>query len=120
LQRRLVNEAEIAERVAQRGFIVLDPSVSSAQEIIDACSEVDIVMGVEGSHLSNGLMWMARSGTLLVLQPPQRFVTVLKDHCDNLGMRYAFIVCDRVSADDFGAAPDVVERTLDRISARAR
>ena len=116
--RALANEPDVAELARRRGFLVLDPSTASAQELIDACSDVDIVMGVEGSHLANGLMWMSRTGTLLVLQPPQRFVTVLKDHCDNLGMRYAFLVCDAVSEEGFRIAPDAVERMLDRVSTR--
>jgi capsular polysaccharide biosynthesis protein len=115
-RRVLLNEGEVAEYVRSRGFLVLDPAKASARELLTACNEVDVVIGIEGSQLSNGLMWMSRSGTFVVLQPPQRFVTVLKDHCDNLGMRYAFIVCDGREDGAFHLDLGALARMLDRVS----
>lgn len=91
-RRQLENEAEVAEAVAARGFRVLDSTRASAREMMEACREAPIILGVEGSQLSNGLLWMSRRGAALVLQPPQRFVSVLKDYCDTMGIGYAFVV----------------------------
>lgn len=44
-------------------------------------------------------------------------MTVPKDRCDSLGMRYDFMVCAAVPVEDFSVAPRCVERVLDRISA---
>jgi hypothetical protein len=115
-KRVLTNEAEVADFVRARGFLVLDPAVATARELLEACQEVDVVLGVEGSQLSNGLMWMSRTGTFVVIQPPQRFVSVLKDHCDNLGMQYAFIVCDPREDGGFHLDTSALGRLLDRVS----
>jgi hypothetical protein len=116
-QRRLLeNEAEVADYVRSRGFLVLDPATMPASEILRACIGVHIVLGVEGSQLSNGLMWMSRAGTCVVIQPPQRFVSVLKDHCDNLGIGYAFIVCDARESGNFHLDMSALGRMLDRVS----
>ena len=92
--RVLLNESEVIERMRARGWLVLDPALVSASDVVDACTEVPMVLGVEGSQLCNGLMWMSRGGGLVVIQSPHRFATILKNQCDSLGITYAFIVGD--------------------------
>ena len=117
-RRLLENELEVAEAVAARGFQVLDASSSSARQMMAACRDAPIVLGVEGSQLSNGLLWMSSHGAALVLQPPQRFVSVLKEYCDSMGIAYAFVV-GRAN-DDGGFRIDLgaLMRMIDRLEAR--
>ena len=114
-RRMLVNEEEVAELARARGMQVMDPATRPAQEVVQACRDASIVLGVEGSQLSNGLLWMSRVGAVVVIQPPQRFVMVLKDTCDCIGLRYAFVVGDPVDATDFRVDVGDVERILDRV-----
>jgi len=112
--RVLHNERAVAEMVTTRGFKVIDPSTSSVSEIIESCLDASIVLGVEGSQLANGLMWMSTTGTLVVLQPPQRFNATHKDRCDCEGIRFAFVVGDRRGESDFWIDIPALERLLDR------
>jgi hypothetical protein len=115
LDRFLVNEGEVAAAAAERGFVVLDPVTASVSEIIRTCLHAEIVLGVEGSQLCNGLMWMSPQGALVTLQPPTRFTTVLKDRCDCEGIRYAFMVGDWVGGHDFRIDISALHRLLDAV-----
>ena len=117
-RRQLENEVEVAEAVAARGFRVLDSTRATAREMIEACREAPIVLGVEGSQLSNGMMWMSRRGAVLVLQPPQRFVSVHKDYCDLMGIGYAFVVGHATSDGGFRIDLDALLRMIDGLEAR--
>jgi capsular polysaccharide biosynthesis protein len=114
--RKLVNESEIANLARDRGFTVLDPAITDAAEILRVCTGVKIVLGVEGSQLTNGMLWMDARGTLVALQPPQRFCVVLKDWCDAIGSGYAFVVGHESGPTEFSIDPDGVRRLLDRLS----
>ena len=114
-RRVLRNEVAVAEMVMRRGFKIVDPSKSSVAEIIEACLDASTVLGVEGSQLAHGLMWMSTVGTLVVLQPPQRFNATHKDRCDCEGIRFAFVVGDRREGGDFWIDVSALERMLDRL-----
>lgn len=118
--RRLVNEDEIAEIARRRGFLVAYPEQASAAELLDACFEAPIVLGVEGSQLTNGAMWMAERGVVVTLQPPQRFTSVVKNWCDLLGARYAFMIGDAREDDSFHVDGNTLERLLDKAQAAIR
>ena len=115
--RVLTNEQEVAALAARRGFRVLDPTRCTAAQMLEACLDAPVVMGVEGSHLANGLLWMAEGGAMMVIQPPQRFVTVLKSSCDSIGVRYGFVVAEPAADESFHVAIDAVDRMLDRLGA---
>lgn len=117
VRRALSNEQEVAALAKARGLIVVDPATLSADEVVRVCTGAKIVLGVEGSHLSNAFYWMAREGTVVVIQPPQRFTVVLKDTCDGIGMGYAFIVGDAISDTDFKVDLGALGRLLDRVGA---
>ncbi|HRZ59030.1 MAG TPA: glycosyltransferase family 61 protein [Rubrivivax sp.] len=112
--RILANEEELAERLAARGFRALCPTEHSVDEILDACMDAKVVVGVEGSQLIHALLVMHPGGTLVTLQPPGRFNNILKTYCDGLDLRYAFVVghpCD----GGFRVDPDQLARLLDRV-----
>jgi Glycosyltransferase 61 len=117
VRRVLVNESEVADLARSRGMTVLDPLTSSVDEMINASADTDLVLGVEGSHLTNATMWMSLSGTLVTLQPPQRFCMVAKDRCDCVGIRHGFIVGDPQGEHDFRIDIPALERLLDRVAA---
>lgn len=111
-RRVLRNELAIAEKLAERGFSIVDPSLSSVDEIVRICAGAQVVAGVEGSHLVHGLAVMSPDAALLVIQPPHRVVSVLKMITDRQGQRYAFVVGSG-GCDAFEVAWDDVARTLD-------
>lgn len=117
LSRILVNEDEVTAVARERGFSVLDPVRASAAELLRACSGAKVVIGVEGSHLTNGMLWMSERGTMVVIQPPNRFNMVLKDWADCIGIRFAFVVGEAAEAGSFRANIGALNRMLDAISA---
>ena len=114
-QRVLGNESAIAEMAAARGFQIVDPMVSSVPEIIKACANARIVMGVEGSQLAHGFLPMAPGGCLLTFQPPFKFDHFWKERCDCIGARYAFQVGTQTGEAAFEVSVGRVRRMLDRL-----
>jgi hypothetical protein len=116
-RRVMINELEIAEMLKeQRGFRIIDPIMASLQEIIECCAGAKVVAGVEGSHLLNGIIVLPMGGTLLAFQPPNRFVTVLKDLMDRDDQNFAFVV-GIPQGEDFHIDADEVLHTLDMLPA---
>ena len=118
-RRYLANERTLAEKLAmERGFRIVDPSTASVEDIVRACAGARVVAGVEGGHLAHGLMLMPPDAILLVIQPPDRVVSVLKMATDRQGQTYALVV----AAGDQGAFRvdlEEVDRTLDQALATA-
>lgn len=92
-ERKINNEHEVAEYLSGIGFDILDITCSSVDEIIKKC-RVDIVIGVEGSHLGNCLYSINEGGCIITIQPPYRFNNVYKDYADCMDMNYAFLVAN--------------------------
>ena len=113
--RRMTNEAEVIAQFVSRGFAIVDPETMDADEILLRVSGAKIVAGVEGSHLSHGVLSCADDCTFLVLQPPTRFNNVFKDFTDAMAMRYAFIVGQQVAGSDFRIDAGELSRMLDRL-----
>lgn len=113
--RILVNEDELAEQLARRGFRVMCPTEHTVEEVLDACMGARVVIGVEGSQMIHALFVMRDEGTLFTLQPPNRFNNILKTYCDGLGLRYAFTVGHQRD-DGFFVKPVELMRLLDRLS----
>jgi hypothetical protein len=112
-RRVLLNERELAERLAaRRGFAILDPSAASVDAIVAVCAGAEVIAGVEGSQLVHGLLVMPPGARALVLQPPARAVSFLKRITDRQGQDYALVV-GVGNNEAFRVAAEDVERTLD-------
>lgn len=114
-KRLLLNEMEIAERLqAEHGFVVFDPAQVSADHVVAACAAAPVVIGVEGSQLTNAIAVMAPGAALLTIQPPDRMTTALKIFTDLRRQRFAFVLAEGARGEyrlDWGA----LMRTLDLI-----
>jgi hypothetical protein len=111
--RPLLNEIEIAEHLRdRRGFRILDPAKTDVATIVATCAGARTVAGIEGSGLMHGILTLQHGGSVLTLQPPNRFVRVYKDLTDRDGQHFGFVVGH---AEDKGFRIDSgeLERTLD-------
>ncbi len=113
--RLLENESELIEFLASRGFDIIEPASLSATEIASRTLDAPLVISVEGSHLSHVIFTLAERGTLLVLQPPDRFAMPYKEYTDAMDMRFAFLVGEK-SPQGFRVAIDDVRRMLDLLA----
>jgi hypothetical protein len=112
-RRLLKNEWEVAERLRdRRGLRIIDPLKESVHAIVAACAGAAMVVGVEGSALMHGILALPEGGSLLTLQPPNRFVGLYKHLTDRDNQRFGFVVGQPVS-EDFSIDPIEVERTMD-------
>lgn len=113
--RILSNEQAIIEFLDTQGFEILEPGSLRADEIAARTLEAPLVISVEGSHLSHAIFSMKDAGTMLVLQPPDRFAMPYKEFTDSLAMRFAFLVGIKTH-DGFEVPIDDLRRMLDCLS----
>ncbi|WP_397449707.1 glycosyltransferase 61 family protein [Pseudomonas sp. NA-150] len=111
--RILHNELALAERLRdRRGFRILDPSKSDVATIVAACAGAKTIVGIEGSHLVHGVNVLQPGGSLLTLQPPNRFICYYKYLTDRDQQNFGFVV-GTPAGEGFTIDPDEMERTLD-------
>jgi hypothetical protein len=111
--RLLINEFELAEYLrAKRGFLILDPEKVDVPTIVATCAGAQVVAGVEGSGLMHGILALKQGGSILALQPPDRFVSLYKDLTDRDHQQFGFVV-GHAEGTGFRIDPVEVERTLD-------
>lgn len=111
--RNLLNEDQIADRLAREGFEIVDPGQDSVDGISAALHGARVVCSVEGSAFAHALLSMADDGAVVAIQPPWRFNNPWKDYTDALGMRYGFAVATGAPAD-FRLEPDDLMRVIER------
>jgi hypothetical protein len=111
--RFLRNELELAEHLRKsRGFRILNPLKTDVPSIVAACAGARTVVGVEGSQLVHGVNVLQPGGSLLALQPPNRFVSYYKYMTDRDRQNFGFVV-GTPEGDGFTIDVQEVERTLD-------
>ncbi|HEU4459238.1 MAG TPA: glycosyltransferase family 61 protein [Methylibium sp.] len=118
-RRQLLNEEAVADALVARGFRIARPGQQTTAELIEACAGARVVVSVEGSQNAHGLLNMADGGTMIALQPPNRFGNVYKDRCDCLGLRYGFAVGHAAEGGGFTIDIDALQRLLDRAATLA-
>jgi len=114
VKRIFENEDQIIEHLAARGFSIVDVENDSIDEILNGLSGAQLVVSIEGSHISHCVYSLADDGVLVTIQPPFRFNNVHKDWLDAIGCRYAYVVCDP-SEGGFRLNPDELDATLDLV-----
>lgn len=114
-QRIVANEEEVEETLKALGFDIVEPDVLDAQTIARRLLDTPIVVSVEGSHLAHAIYPIADGGTLLVLQPPDRFAMAFKEFTDRADLRFAFTV-GHPEPNGFRVDIHDLKRTLDLIS----
>lgn len=110
--RTLINEAEIADRLAREGFDIVDPGHDNVDRIAAVLHDARVVCSVEGSAFAHALLSMAKGGAVVTIQPPWRFNNPWKDYTDALGMRYGFAVATGAPTE-FRLDPDDLMRLID-------
>jgi hypothetical protein len=112
-RRILGEEMAIAEHLQRtRGFRIVDVMGSDLPTLLQASAGADVVAGIEGSHLVHAVLVMGAGKSLFVMQPPNRYCSLLKDLTDRDGQHYGFVV-GKLKGDAFHVEIDEVERTLD-------
>lgn len=106
------NEAELENHFAARGFDIIDPSELSVDEIVASTRDAEVLVGVEGSGMTHGMLAMARGTTIIMMFPPWRLNNMMKDYADGLGLRYGFVV-GTGQHNNYRIDPDEILRTIE-------
>lgn len=107
-----VDAERTEERLAQRGFVIVEPETMSVAALHRVLNGAPVIVGLEGSQMSPSILTLAEGGAVVAIQSPFRFNNLYKDYTDALGLRYAFVI-GVANGGTFTLDPDDVERTLD-------
>ncbi len=90
--RILSNEQEVTSYLKTIGFKIINPEEMTVSELVTETSDSDIVIGVEGSQLTYGLLGLKDGGHMLQLMPPWHFQATDRPRCESVGVRWGFLV----------------------------
>lgn len=110
--RDLVNQAALVQAMAVRGIHILHAETAGVEEIVTALQGARILISVEGSQISHGLLTLADKAGILAIQPPDRFFNSHMDWSHALDMHYAVVV-GTPAQGGFAISDDELFATLD-------
>jgi hypothetical protein len=91
--RRLVqNEGEILDVLKKHGFVVVDIETDSFEHLLGALACAKIVVSLEGSHATHCVFSVPENSGLILLQPPDRFLSFHRGWSESAGVRFGFVV----------------------------
>ncbi len=120
-RRILVNEQEVADRLAGEGFITINPTTMTAEDVVATCRGASMIISVEGSHMAPAHYLVRDWGTMIVLNPPCRTSLCMADINTFCGIRTGMFICDTVgdSKSDFQVDIDELMRFIDFVERKA-
>jgi Glycosyltransferase 61 len=110
--RDLVNQDALIAAMEARGIDILHAETASVETIVATLQGARVLISVEGSQISHGLLTLADKAGILALQPPDRFFNSHMDWSHALDMHYAVVV-GVPQAGGFAIAEDELFATLD-------
>ena len=119
-QREIWNVEEFENSLLAANCEIINTGAMSPSEIARQSMGADIIIGIEGSHLSHGIFTMSENGTLLVIQPPDRFAMVYKEFTDCMNMTFAFLVGDAIGPGQFNVNTSKLNHLIETIYSRCR
>ena len=117
-RRRLLNDTEIATRLAKRGFVAIDPGALSFQQQVAAFADAAVIVGPHGAALTNGA-FMPPGGALVELTHSARVVWTFHEIAAASRLSFACVIGTRASETknplfaDFRVDLDAVDAAVD-------
>lgn len=111
----LLNEDDVVDYLSSNGFQILSPEEMSVKEVLNKVVNSNLVIGIEGSQLTYGLLGLSEGGKLMTLQPPYRFKSDFRPRCESIGINWGFLVGIQ-EQDGFRIPVDDIKRILDKYS----
>lgn len=115
VRRGIADEDALIARLAAAGAAIVEPETDPAA-LIAACLDAALIITIEGSQAAHGVYLLAEGGSLLVLQPPQRFYNPHVEWTRLMGMGYGIVV-GRPDGEDMRVDPGEVLAMADRLLA---
>jgi len=112
--RILENEAEIAEKLSNRGFTIIDPNALTPEQVVEKSIGADCIVSVDGSQMMYSLLTANEGCTVVSIQPPFRLSAMIKNFFEDINATYAMLVGEQKGEKSFTANFDEIDRALDR------
>ena len=113
-RRRLVNDADIAQRLTRLGFTAVDPGALSFDQQVELFAGAAVIVGPHGAALTNAA-FMSPGGAVVELTHEARVVWTFHEVAGAAGLSYACVIGDRTDKTanalfaDFAVDADEVE-----------
>jgi hypothetical protein len=117
--RLIHNEDDIIATLTKRGFTVVDVATDSLQQIIGSLMHAQVVVSIEGSHLSHCWFPPNYKSGILTLQPPDRFTAIHRSYTECMSAKYGIVVGSKRDHATTYFSPDDILRTSDLMLAQA-
>jgi hypothetical protein len=111
-RRTVTNEEEIIDCLTKYGFIVIDVESDGLESMLSILAGARVVISTEGSHAAHCTFSVPESSGLIVLQPPDRFLSFHRGWSACVGVRYGFVV-GILGEGGYYFSPTEILRTLD-------
>lgn len=115
--RDISNQDAFETALSAAGVHVVEPGIEG-QDLVKEILDSDMIITVEGSQASHGLYCLADGGSMLVLQPPERFYNPHHEWARLMGMGYGITIGEKDGLG-FHIHPDEVFRMIDQLQAAA-
>ncbi len=118
--RHLLNEVDVIDTLATRGFTIIAPEEMTAQAVATALRDTRLVIGVEGSALSHANAILGDGACVFAIQSPTSFNSVHRLATADAGLRFAFSVGDAREGEAFTMPIERLSRAIDMVEETLR
>jgi hypothetical protein len=113
--RGIANESELVARLAAEGVRIVEPE-QGGRALIESGLGAELIITVEGSQAAHALYLLRPGGSLLIIQPPDRFYNPHVEWTRMIGMRYGLVV-GRMAEGGMTVPPDEILEMAERLTA---
>lgn len=116
VSRGLQNEDELVAALEAKGIPIVTAEIDTP-ELLAQLMDAKMVITVEGSQTTHATWTIAKTGALMVLQPPQRFYNPHLEWTRMFDIPYGIVIGEPRGNDGFHIYPDEVFAMADRLLA---
>jgi hypothetical protein len=90
--RTVQNEEDLLNSLEKRGFTIVDVEADRLQRVLEILANAKIVVSLEGSHATHCVYSIPDNSGLILLQPPDRFLSFHRGWAESSGVWFGFVV----------------------------